>query len=122
MEKPIRKEEDSSVHYLPCQIAYDGPCPVDSYFKVQVGTPGTSNTPEMLASSFRGRKLVGQNIPLPSGTTGLIVHCTNSKTLQVDSHFSNVVVWEHDVRPNPTTFEESLEWIEVARKVDKYLI
>jgi ribonuclease H2 subunit C len=105
---------ESNLHYLPCGIKFDGPVPVESYFKPIL----SSSAPNTLESSFRGRKLIGKEVILPNNVTGITVQTNSSSQLDITGVFSNVVVWEHDKKPSDTVMEEPLQWFDVANQVN----
>ena len=107
-QTPI-SECSTSPQLMPFHIAYSGPAPISTFFRVRemeedaqaIGwsssTPesnGTENgvneiTPEKkekkigikkhLVAAFRGRRVVGTEVPLPEGFTGLVLRSDGSK-------------------------------------------
>jgi ribonuclease H2 subunit C len=59
-------EKETTVHVLPCHIAYDGHSKVSQYFQ-----PRTDPVDQTVSTAtFRGRKLAGRTVSLPKGYTG----------------------------------------------------
>jgi hypothetical protein len=64
----------SPIHLLPCKIDYDGLAKVDSYFMVdQLSIREPEADPKVLVAAFRGRRLLGESVPLPPGSGGYVV-------------------------------------------------
>jgi hypothetical protein len=111
----VAQEQTSTIHYLPCTIAHDGPLAVNSFFQIQKTKAG-------MISSLRGRQLVGKTLPLPPNVTGLniVQDGTTSKTeLSWDcgGHFQEIVVWQHDIAPDLGQLQDCFNWFEIADKV-----
>ena len=51
MEQSVSGKKDSTVHYLPCKIDYNGSTEISSYFMVNEEADGS------LSAQFRGRGL-----------------------------------------------------------------
>ncbi|KAJ1425495.1 ribonuclease H2, subunit C [Ochromonadaceae sp. CCMP2298] len=67
-------EAQSSLHLLPCDIDYDGPAPVNSFFQMQVserGARGKARGAVELVGAFRGRELVGAQMSLPQANASV---------------------------------------------------
>lgn len=79
--------QSSSVHMLPCFIAYDGPAQVSTYFTplIQPLPSNSSSTqqPQKYRNAFRGRQLTGEKLALPKGCTGLVLQEDVTKTTGV---------------------------------------
>ena len=60
-------EKEIAVHVLPCHIAHNGSSKVSQFF--QTRTDPLDST--LVTSSFRGRKLCGQNVSLPKNYSGI---------------------------------------------------
>jgi hypothetical protein len=58
------------LHHLPCSIAHDGAAKVSTYFLPEESGAGAERK---LTAYFRGRRLDGQVVPLPSGVSGVIL-------------------------------------------------
>ena len=80
----------TTVQHLPCNIAFDGPADVSSRF-IARGADG-------LEAAFRGRKLKGLDVPLPAGTTGVVLD-TSAGEARIRQTFDEVRVWGHDEAP-----------------------
>lgn len=102
----------SEVHFLPCNILYDGPAPVESYFH-----PKHDQTTGELIANFRGRKLVGEVVELPPNTEGTVVEVTSRDKLVMHTSFRQIHVWEHDLKPDPQLIAESFDWLDIADAV-----
>ena len=113
--KIAENSAESSVHFLTsCNIDYDGPAAVSSYFQVfsPKGSDGTSE------SHFRGRRLLGKSIGLESQNLGgIYVHPASGNKLIVDGRFKSLTVWKHEEVPSPADFEDTLRWFEIADSV-----
>ena len=83
-----QERTESTVHMLPCSLNFDGSAPVSDYFKIKP-VEGSKNLKE---SHFRGRALVGVQVPLPEGVKGIVVGGGggSSGTMMVDGSFSNI--------------------------------
>lgn len=67
-------------HVLPCKIAYTGQANVTEYFEPQ-------KRKEKLEAYFHGRRLVGHEIDLPPGYTGLVLE--KSQISKIDYGIAN---------------------------------
>lgn len=112
MEKQIETENrESVVHYLPCNIHYDGPAPVESYFH-----PVSTNN-ETLTANFRGRKLVGEKVIFPPQIEGSVIEVVHKDNVIIHTTFTEVHIWEHDLKPDSHFLQESFDWLEIADAV-----
>ncbi len=117
-KETVLKNEFSVMHLLPCDIDYNGPAPVTSYFQI---SEGKRRNDEMTAH-FRGHELIGKKVKLPEKITGLNVTQdmrNQSKELKwaVVGEFKEINVWQHDVAPDVNQIEECLDWFELASAV-----
>ena len=117
------QKANSSIHFLPCTIEFDGPAPVKNFFPVsEIRVRGESK----LKAHFRGRKLLGEKVTLPVGVQGLCVHskpsADSSCSWTVSGNFNELNVWEHDKTPDLGFFQDTMEWFEVSDAVSKYLL
>ena len=121
--------EISSVHLLPCKIAYDGPAPVSSFFTVQ------TNDKEGHTAYLRGRELKGTTVDLGETCVGVITveaaleSSENlsassgndiekpSKVWQCDSQFNSINIWQHDISPDTHQVEDALAWFDLAKRI-----
>jgi hypothetical protein len=103
-------DKESTVHFMPCIIEYDGPAPVESYFSI-------SETSGKLVSNFRGRRLVGQQVDLPPLCAGLIIEPSKKSSVTIHGTFSKMFVWDHDVIPHEEALSSSIEWLKIAHIV-----
>jgi hypothetical protein len=101
----------SDVHLLPCNIHYDGPAPVESYFHPKHGQNGE------LVANFRGRKLVGEVVDLPEKTKGSVIEIASKDNVVMHTSFRQIHVWEHDLKPDPRLIAESFDWLDIADAV-----
>jgi hypothetical protein len=111
-------EKTSIVNLLPCRIDYDGPAPVNSYFRIKRKRK-RDDTKDILLSHFRGRQLTGLELNLTKDVIGF--HVNSSDTIPnhfyIESSFKSVRVWEHDKQPDTTELEDVLQWFDVAKSV-----
>lgn len=71
-----RLPSEAVVHHIPCSIKHDGVAKVSTYFVPERNTSAedsSSSSSSQLTAYFRGRKLDGTSITLPSKVTGLIL-------------------------------------------------
>jgi hypothetical protein len=116
--KTKQEEEErysSEVHFLPCNIYYDGPAPVESYFHPKHDQKGK------LISNFRGRKLVGEVVDLPVNAEGAIVEMMSKDHIVMHTSFRQIHLWEHDFPPDPQLIAESLDWLDITDAVSPSL-
>jgi ribonuclease H2 subunit C len=116
---------ESRVHLLPCNINYDGPADINSYFISKIKNIKISNGSHTLNSHIRGRQLKGKEIILPKGCAGLI--CSNrsdssnedntDETWISESHFGSFISWQHDVEPDIPYFKDFISWFDISRSV-----
>ena len=60
---------ETVVHHLPCNLKYDGPCKVSTYF---VPKPKEGGDGGAFTAYFRGRELSGLEQNLPVGVSGVV--------------------------------------------------
>jgi len=114
---PAGASTDSSIHYLPCSMTYDGPSEVNSYFLVQQKADG------LLSSSIRGRQLTGEKMQLNSN--GVNVHglCVTKSgngldaRLEITGRFDSMTVWQHDANPDCNQVREYTDFFEINNAV-----
>ncbi|KAI4302879.1 hypothetical protein MLD38_038577 [Melastoma candidum] len=71
--EPLSVEDVSGgVHLLPCTINYDGPSDVSHYFKPKPSGAEVEGL-KVEEAYFRGRKLEGATVHLPSGYSGFVI-------------------------------------------------
>jgi hypothetical protein len=104
----------SEVHLLPCNIHYDGPAPVESYFHPKESSPKGEFT-----ANFRGRKLVGEVVELPANTEGAILEVLNKESVSIHTSFHQIHIWDHDLKPDARLLQESFDWFEIADAVSR---
>ena len=80
---PKKSGITSTVSILPCHIDYNGPAPVEEYFK----------------DHFRGRKLVGTEVKLPVGYTGHVLDSSDKgRTTYTDNTQTEERTWHEKSR------------------------
>ncbi|KAF2604196.1 hypothetical protein F2Q70_00024776 [Brassica cretica] len=103
------------VHQVPCCISFDGPAQVSNYFKPkssEVEVDGV-RTEE---AHFRGRKLQGATISMPSGYSGFVLGQASNKNAngkrkacsdeeenpcwEAKAKFDEMTYWNHDTLPS----------------------
>jgi hypothetical protein len=104
----------SVLNYLPCDIKFEGPTEVNSYFQITRDAKDDS-----MRSHFRGRELRGKVITIPSTVEGLCITCSSisSKQWEVSGHFDRLNLWQHDVLPETAVLEDYMDWFEVSNSV-----
>merc|ERR1712000_734298 len=123
---------------LPCRVHHDGPIdPVDTYWK-------PTDTPEGTKEAyFRGRKLHGQPLSLPTTHRGVILERKANEQqavagnnadddlqetvevgkMAVTAEFDELVVWGHEklARTEDDTFMRGVEeWLGAAEKIHSW--
>ncbi|ELK13337.1 Ribonuclease H2 subunit C [Pteropus alecto] len=64
----LRNAAPATLHLLPCEVPVNRPAPVERFF-----TPAIRQGPDGLQVSFRGRKLRGEEVEVPSGLEGYVM-------------------------------------------------
>ncbi|KAL0862404.1 hypothetical protein Bca101_041522 [Brassica carinata] len=123
------------VHQVPCCIRFDGPAQVSNYFKPkssEVEVDGV-RTEE---AYFRGRKLLGATISLPSGYSGFVLGQASNKNAngkrkacsdteenpcwEAKAKFDKMTYWNHDTLPSKDdTILRSFHWFSIAEALHK---
>lgn len=127
-------QSDMPIHYLPCNIDYDGPAPVSSYFIVK----SSDNNDGEVHASLRGRQLVGVAVQLPQNVHGVCAITSKSAagqhleqshlqqqqeqrrrglSLEPVGSFSSITMWQHDVKPDTGVLQDCFDWLSVAQAV-----
>lgn len=99
MESP---PSQTSCHWLPCSIDYDGQAPVSQYFRPEPIDPKNNSDAATQGATFRGRGLLAKKVQrLPDGIEGnVLVACTrHSGQVKVCESFKSVYEWEHEWNP-----------------------
>ena len=69
------ESKPQDVHFLPFRIDYDGPAKVNSYFIVEnLTTRDAQADPKTVVAAFRGRRLLGEKLELPAGSSGYLIN------------------------------------------------
>lgn len=103
-------ELTGKVHQLPCCIKFNGPSDVSQYFKPK-STGVIVDGLSVEEAHFRGRKLQGTTVVIPSGYSGFVLGkkmpVEKSKRSEEDSScwemkakFQNIALWNHDSLPS----------------------
>ena len=107
----------STMHFLPCSIDYDGPVPVNSFFRIKRSKNG-------IKAALRGRELVGKEFTLPANVVGL--NAVQNRTMDNTESswdcvgkFDKITVWQHDISPDLSQLQESVDWFEIADSVSE---
>ena len=114
-------ESKSTVHLLPFSIDYSGPAPVSSYFQTETDSAGN------LAAHFRGRALQGKAIEIPKAICGLIatkkvkdlIFSNKEDSIETEGTFDVLTLWQHDVPPESSQFQDYFDWFDIAKSVSK---
>ncbi|XP_042023474.1 ribonuclease H2 subunit C-like [Salvia splendens] len=111
------------VHQLPCCIKHDGPTPVSHYFKPKP-TEMEVDGLKVEEAHFRGRKLHGTTVALPSGYSGFILgkkghdqgnDGTNLHCWETAATFEDITIWNHDAIPSKDdAFLRAFHWFTAA--------
>lgn len=121
---------DAELNLVPCKIQYTGPADANKLFT-------TSKRPErwqnknVVTSSFRGLKLIGEEVPLRQkagyvcNTTELVKECENEdagsesiKEFTAIAKFEKLTVYGHDsCAPATNKWKMLNEWDEVANAI-----
>ena len=101
----------SNVQSLPCNIAYDGDADVAARLLVKGqgaapasrascarGSKPRTLLGDDLQTAFRGRRLLGRDVPTPPGVVGVVLE-EREGAPAVRSTFGGVRVWGHDEAP-----------------------
>ncbi|CAE6038899.1 unnamed protein product [Arabidopsis arenosa] len=125
----------SQVHQLPCCIRFDGPADVSHFFKPQSSDVEIDGV-RTEEAHFRGRKLQGATISLPSGYSGFVLGqasnlnangkrkasmpAEENQCWEVKAKFDNLTYWNHDSLPSKDdTFLRSFHWFSIAEALHK---
>ena len=112
-----------SPHLLPAQIMHTGAAEVNIYFKPTQPQDANGQPSGPLKATFRGRQLVGEQMPLPEGYTGTVLQDTLAADIGDDEErrwvakasFDKVTYWKHDELPQPSDpVRKALEWAALA--------
>ncbi|KAA8895908.1 ribonuclease H2, subunit C [Sphaerosporella brunnea] len=125
-------------HLLPCKIHHDGNTNAsEKYWTVTTD----SDTTKTKTAYFRGRRLVGKDMPLPDGYTGAVLNTTGeivapsaeeiddgekveTKVCAEVAVFDAITVWGHEVAPESSSGDAMLrgieEWVRWAGKINSW--
>ncbi|XP_059574543.1 ribonuclease H2 subunit C [Alligator mississippiensis] len=108
------------LHLLPCALRHDGPAPVGRYF-----TPAVRQGARLKSVSFRGRRLLGQDLPVPTGYVGLVLKedekpCSEDeeRRVRVKSTFTALTAWTREQAPSADdALQGALGWPHIAQAI-----
>ncbi|XP_060711605.1 ribonuclease H2 subunit C [Hemiscyllium ocellatum] len=106
------------VHLLPARVESDGSASVGQYF-----SPAIRHRDGALQVSFRGRPLLGRDLPLPPGYVGLVLKedhrpCLEEedRTVSVTSAFCSLTYWNLESRPTEDdSVAMAMGWTQIAK-------
>eukprot|EP00117_Sycon_ciliatum_P024578 scpid67370/ scgid20597/ Ribonuclease H2 subunit C; Ribonuclease HI subunit C len=125
----IRVQGESSaahLHYLPCSIDSNGEAPVKQYLESTIRSRnGVQGSYE--AATFRGRPLAGQEVQVPSGYGGVVLHEEKKPVTDVEErqftathHFSEFHYWNLETVPSGNDkLVQAIQWVDVAGAIHK---
>lgn len=118
-----RLKDDINAQLLPCQINYRGPAKVSSYFEPSV-EPLEDNK-DVLKASFRGRPLIGREMPVHKDFAGVVLKTaasdSDTKALYAAGKFDKFVYWNWSVAPSDNDKVAQVDdWIGVAEALHGY--
>ena len=116
-----------NIHLLPCKIHHDGPARVSEYFMPQQINENDGET--VYEASFRGRRLAGKKMELPSNVTGIILRQQSGSSASIgdrqeqannfavtDDVFDRFFYWNHDIEPTETDhIPKTFQWFDIAK-------
>lgn len=112
----------AKVHHLPCNIEHTGTAPVASYFMPNATGTIVDGLP-IQEAAFRGRRLKGVQLPLPSGFCGRLLQRASAgnedkQPWSFVSFFDNFTYWNHDATPTKTDpLRKVVDWLELSQKL-----
>lgn len=117
-EYEINDKKKINAHFLPCTIEnFDSKAPVSDFFHYnKENSTINPNNKDLYKSHFHGRALIGKEIQLPDNLNGFLYKKgIDSGTVDVESCFDKIVLWEHDIAPDSRKFEDMLHWFEMSK-------
>ncbi|XP_062587130.1 ribonuclease H2 subunit C-like [Saccostrea cucullata] len=116
-------KKDSSVHFFPCQIKYDGDAEVRRYFNTSIKTCKEEDKPDTYTACFRGRTLNGKVENVPSGYSGIIMKEPRrpfseeeERNAIVTHTFDKFYYWNLDKKPSADDrYAQMLDWIHLSK-------
>ncbi|GAA0147225.1 hypothetical protein LIER_06978 [Lithospermum erythrorhizon] len=123
-ESPL-EDLSGKVHQLPCCVKYNGSTSVSHYFKhkpTRVEVDGLC----VEEAYFRGRKLQGTTVSIPTGYSGYVLGKKiadkqnnwldeESSCWEMNAEFKNMTLWNHDILPSKDdAFLRAFHWFPVA--------
>ncbi|KAJ4891968.1 hypothetical protein Rs2_31716 [Raphanus sativus] len=123
------------VHQVPCCIRFDGPSQVSNYFKPKSSEVEVDGV-RAEEAHFRGRKLQGATISLPTGYSGFVLGQASNKNAngkrkassdteenpcwEAKAKFDKVTYWNHDSLPSKDdTILRSFHWFSISEALHK---
>ncbi|EEC05781.1 ribonuclease H2 subunit C [Ixodes scapularis] len=112
-----RLEEKVRGHLLPCEIKHRGAAKVSSFFEPFVEP--VQDSKDVLKASFRGRPLIGRQVPVPPDFAGVVFKTaatdSDSKSLYASGRFDEFVCWNWSTAPSNNDKVAQLDdWVAVA--------
>lgn len=113
-------DKQSEVHFLPCDIDYDGSTDMKAYFKITEGSNGK------LTSQLRGHEMQGEAMAISKdglpvqgilATKGVQMHTDQGTKLEITGRFDSITVWQHDTKPDIHQIQDYVEWFEISHAV-----
>uniref|UniRef100_G3MMX9 Uncharacterized protein n=1 Tax=Amblyomma maculatum TaxID=34609 RepID=G3MMX9_AMBMU len=110
--------KDVDVHFFACDIEHRGKANVPAYFSHHVEP--IESKPGNFKSRLRGRPLMGRQLDLPDGYSGIIARRAgtqsgDSKELYVSGRFDKITAWNWSSLMSEEKYRQMTEWIAVAQ-------
>ncbi|XP_048732781.2 ribonuclease H2 subunit C-like [Ostrea edulis] len=114
--------KDSSVHFFPCEIKYNGEAEVSRYFETSI-KKCKEDEKDTCTAVFRGRLLNGKIENVPSGYTGIIMKEPrrpfseeDERNVTITHNFDKFHYWNLDKKPSADDrYSQMLDWIDLAK-------
>ncbi|KAG9158885.1 hypothetical protein Leryth_024678 [Lithospermum erythrorhizon] len=128
-ESPL-EDLSGKVHQLPCCVKYNGLTSVSHYFKHK---PTEVDGLCVEEAYFRGRKLEGTTVSIPTGYSGYVLGKKiadkqnnwldeESSCWEMNAEFKNMTLWNHDILPSKDdAFLRAFHWFPVADASSKFI-
>ncbi|XP_029414048.1 ribonuclease H2 subunit C isoform X2 [Nannospalax galili] len=121
----LRAAPPATLHLLPCEVLASRPAPVQRFF-----TPAVRRAADGLQVSFRGRRLRGEEVPVPPGLAGCVLTEEGQgpaggpprrdldRLLGATGSFRHFTLWSLEMLPGPDAkVLRALAWPSLAAAV-----
>jgi ribonuclease H2 subunit C len=116
------RQAKSRYHWMPCEVEHTGSAPVTAYFEPNISEQTVAGSAQLIGS-FRGRPLLGSQLTLPDGFTGLVLksgRLDDEPTLRPTERVAQLIHWNWDqASTSSSSAHQALDWCSVSEQLHR---